>query len=208
MALLLFERAWKYLCQSGAVVPSWIFVDPVDQISEENLPKFAQTLHITTYAMLRLWLSVEDRLQALHPDFRPSLKTRQVGDTQEIQTTRDVIYAGAATGPSSALHEPIWVNPYLNSTLQPLHPKYNPLFATNNETLITAPRSAGADLITPHAAEQFKADAFFARGGEDTSSERALRHSVVAAELSKNRFGLQYLTLITPQRGFRSSTRE
>jgi len=147
-----------------------IFLHTTDQLSEQNLPKFVAQLHYTTYSMLGKYAKVVNEMRKLHEDFvLPPVETRTVDGVWQVKTSLDEIYAHAAIGPKAVLEEALWIDP--ETPLLHVPSKRDiPSALKRNAIFISPVRHHGADLVAPHAAEQYKASVSFASRGHTISS--------------------------------------
>ena len=176
-----------------------IFVEPLYQLSEENLPKFCLTVNCATYAMLKMAAEVELTLCQTRPGFIPSRKWTQdpQGRVLTVSTTLAELYAHAIEGCHDILHKPIDVSVSDYYYYRKLQPGEDVL--EGNFMIETKNREAGADGLTPITAEQYKSSPKYAVERKFSPKEQQINGTTLFKEMSKNLFNRPYLVLITPK---------
>ena len=182
---LVIARIWK-----EAFFDLDSFIDPWAQLTETGFPRFILTIHQLTYRMMGLQADLSAKFGDQAAFKRSKRSTNQ--EQPEVLTSVSEIYNYAIEGSKAILDRPLWIQPNVE-----LLPKEG--FDPSVYGLCESPdRAAGADAVTPHAAEQYKSFMAFAKAGAVTSGA-SLNGTTVVAELNKDFYDRELLAIITPK---------
>ena len=166
------------------------FIDPRAQLTEAGFPKFILKIHQLTYRMMGLQADLYAQL-GNRAAFKRERRTNSQGKV-EVLTSLSEIYNHAIEGPKAILDRDLWIQPDIKElSKQKGNPAVYGLYETPD-------RSAGADAITPHAAEQYKSSMTFSQQGKVIAGGK-LTGSNVIRELNKTFYGRDLLAIITPK---------